>query len=203
MITSDRDRFALYASLALMGTAFAGSYLHVVTAVQSWGQTGWIAYAIAAMPEVTVMIGMRRVMTRSMTPVTWIFLGSAGAFTLGGNLHAAQHTIGGVVAAGWPAWSAVGALIFAGVHASPVAEVKPVPRPVRPRIAAAPLTLARVSEPVGDPEVTTSSVRDALLAQWSPGQPLTREVRSRVMSLTSASESTIKRAAKAIAEETS
>jgi hypothetical protein len=133
----ERDPFTLALAFGLMAAAFAGSYTHVVHAVSDWGQEGWMSYAIAAMPEVTVIIGMRKVLTGTMTSVMWLFLVSAGLFTLAGNLNSSQHSIGGVIAAAWPAWSAVGALIFAGVHSRSRDAVE-APRLPRPRPATSP-----------------------------------------------------------------
>ena len=218
------DPLALWVSYALLVTAFVGSYSHVVEAVSRWGQTGWMAYAIAAMPEATVLIGMRKLLTRSMTPTTWIILISAGAFTLSGNLASAQHTPGGYLAAGWPAWSAIGALVLSGVHSRPEPVVTPVTLAAEVRTATevtfrrgqvrTPVTLAADPEPEArvtarvisadpdpEPEVKVNElgcadpVTLALRSEWTPGSPLTREVRVKVMTLTGVSESTVKRVA--------
>jgi hypothetical protein len=231
----ERDPFTLALAFGLMAAAFAGSYTHVVHAVSDWGQEGWMSYAIAAMPEVTVIIGMRKVLTGTMTSIMWVFLVSAGLFTLAGNLNSSQHSIGGVIAAAWPAWSAVGALIFAGVHSrsrdaveaasqtrtatevtfrrgSTTAAAK-APQahrgtdddesqaklarmtPSRDLVVVTPkaVTATRTADPDTDP------VALALAAAWTPGQPLTREIKMQVMTQAQTSESTVKRTARALA----
>lgn len=250
----ERDLFALIAGYALLAAAFVGSFSHVVASVVKWGQTGWISYAIAAMPEITVIIGMRRVLAGTMNTLTWIFLVTAGAFTLAGNLASAQHSVGGFIAAGWPAWSAVGALVFAEIHSGskvkaesttrtgvqlkiaretvtpgPAEVMAPTPVPtLAPRVKAEVMTptltpkheVTRAKPKVEATEVRAIEVRAiesratrsaegqtlaqqdqvalALLESWAPGDPLTREVKARVIELTGVSETTVKRAAKTL-----
>ena len=112
------DYVTLTAAYALLIVAFYFSYGHVQHAVEAWGQTGQASYGIAAMPEVTVFIGMRKLLAGQASPFVYAVLASAGAFTLAGNLQSAQHSIGGMVAAGWPAYSAITALVLSGVHGS-------------------------------------------------------------------------------------
>lgn len=110
------DVVTLAFSYLLLVVAFAFSYTHVVDAVRAWGQPEIAAYGIAAMPEVTVFIGMRKLLAGQGNRFVFFVLATAGAFTLAGNLHSAQHTLGGFIAAGWPAYSAVTALVLSGVH---------------------------------------------------------------------------------------
>jgi hypothetical protein len=157
----ERDNLALFLSYTLLVVTFGGSYLHVAGAVEAWGQKGWMAYLIAAMPEVTVFLGMRKVMKGSATRVTWFILASGGAFTLAGNLNSAQHTVMGVIAAAWPAWSAISALILSGVHSTDPHDTAPetlipvtqTPLPVTPETwVGRPLTPVTLPDP--EPIVT-------------------------------------------------
>jgi len=118
---AQRDPLTLGVSVLLVVVAFAGSFTHVRETVQAHGQTGWLAWAIAGMPELTVALAMRKIMMGDRGTAVWITGGSAGLFTLAANLAGAEHSAWGFVAAGWPAWSAVGAMLLAGVHAPPVA----------------------------------------------------------------------------------
>lgn len=222
------DVVTLVAAYLLLVVAFAFSYTHVVDAVRAWGQPDVAAYGIAAMPEVTVFIGMRKLLAGQASRFVFFVLASAGAFTLAGNLHSAQHTLGGYVAAGWPAYSAVTALVLSGVHGrkarpiedqaqtatrvtferqsrrttvtppvtqavtprtevivTPTVTPKADPRPVTPK--------ALTSAPAGSPEVTSW-----LRLNWDPTKTLTAEVKHAAMIHTGASESTVKRSARAL-----
>lgn len=104
-----RDPLALGAVL-LTGVAFAGSFVHVQRTVEGHGQAGWLSWAIAAMPELSVLLAVLRVRrdgARQTWP--WIVGGTAAAFTLSANLAQAEASVWGWVVAGWPAWAALGA----------------------------------------------------------------------------------------------
>lgn len=143
------DPWALRAALLLMAIAFAGSFTHVVGAVVAWGQAGWLAYLIAAMPELTVALAMRRIVTGTADRTTWVALASSGAFTLAGNLHGAQHSLGGYLAAAAPAYFAVLALAL-GVHqGEDAAQLEQAAAEVvtEPELVAEPAAVERAEEP--------------------------------------------------------
>jgi hypothetical protein len=108
-----RDPIAVVAAV-LAAAAFAGSFTHVHAVVAGHGQTGWIGYAIAGMPEVTVALVVLKVSRarRTHEPVTWAWTvgTTAACFTVAANLADAEHSVWGYVAAGWPAWSSISAL---------------------------------------------------------------------------------------------
>jgi len=226
------DYVTLVAAYLLLAAAFYFSYAHVVAAVTAWGQEGVAAYGIAAMPEVTVFIGMRKLLAGQATRFVYFVLASAGAFTLAGNLHSAQHSIGGYVAAGWPAYSAITALVLSGVHGSrqPVEKARAsqtrvtferqsatqtvTPQAATPKSEGQTVTL--VAEPVtpkprtADPRPVTPKALPAtgspevtswLRVNWDPSKSLTAEVKHAAMIQTGASESTVKRSARAIKAE--
>ncbi len=98
------------AAVLLAAVAFAGSFVHVQRTVADHGQPGWLSWAIAAMPELSVLLAVLRVRrdgARQAWP--WIVGGTAAGFTLSANLAQAEPTIWGWVVAGWPAWAALGA----------------------------------------------------------------------------------------------
>lgn len=141
------DPWALRAALLLMAIAFAGSFTHVVGAVVAWGQAGWLAYLIAAMPELTVALAMRRIVTGTADRTTWVALASSGAFTLAGNLHGAQHSLGGYLAAAAPAYFAVLALAL-GVHqGGDQLEQAAAAVVTEPELVAEPAAVERAEEP--------------------------------------------------------
>ncbi|WP_158221179.1 DUF2637 domain-containing protein [Kineosporia sp. R_H_3] len=88
-----RDPLAV-AAVLLAVTAFAGSFDHVRTVVADHGQTGWLSWAIAAMPEVSVVLAVLKVRRARSTgePVAWAWVvgGSAAAFTLAANIATAE-----------------------------------------------------------------------------------------------------------------
>lgn len=126
-----RDPLAV-AAVLLAVTAFAGSFDHVRTVVADHGQTGWLSWAIAAMPEVSVMLAVLKVRRARSTgePVAWAWVvgGSAAAFTLAANIATAEPSPWGVVVAAWPAW--------ASISAAGLLEVRPAGDRTRPVMTA-------------------------------------------------------------------
>lgn len=228
--TSDdaTDMVTLWAAYLLLAVAFGFSYSHVVDAVRAWGQPEIAAYGIAAMPEVTVFIGMRKLLAGQGSKFVIFVLATAGAFTLAGNLHSAQHTVGGYVAAGWPAYSAVTALVLSGIHGKKktsvtseqtrtIAEVRigrertTTSAPATPRVSAPRVTPATVTPVVAEvvtPKAITATrtpqgqghdaVTAWLTSNWSPAAPLDKDVKAAAMAATGVSEPTVKRAARAL-----
>jgi hypothetical protein len=126
-----RDPIAA-AAVALAVVAFAGSFTHVRSVVDANGQHGWLAWAIASMPEVSVLLAVLKIRrgrsTGEATTWAWVVGVSAAGFTLSANLATAQHSAWGYVAAAWPAWASVGATGL--IHVSDRAENTPeVPEP--------------------------------------------------------------------------
>ena len=109
--------------------AFAGSFTHVRATVAEHGQGGWISWAIAAMPEITVALCVVKVRRGQGDVAVWSIGASAVAFTLAANLAQAEPSIWGLVAAGWPAWAALTSVRL--IDLSPV-RVQTVNRPVAP-----------------------------------------------------------------------
>lgn len=114
-----------WAALILAVVAFAGSFDHVRQTVSDHGQVGWLSWAIAAMPELMVLLTVYSVKQRQATAWTWVTGGSAVLFTLAANLAQAEPSPWGYVAAGWPAWAAVSAVTLLPSHAKPQATRKP------------------------------------------------------------------------------
>jgi hypothetical protein len=121
-----RDPLALTAVL-LAGVAFAGSFSHVQEQVASHGQVGWLSYAIASMPEISVVLAVlriRRALASGQRDLwAWIVGGTAAGFTLAANLAVSEHTVWGWLAGGWPAWTAIGAAFL--IKMAPGQAVKP------------------------------------------------------------------------------
>lgn len=151
--TPRRDLLAV-AAVVLAAVAFAGSFSHVRSVVAENGQDGWLSWAIAAMPEVSVLLSILKVRRARTTgePTTWAWIvgGSAAAFTVAANLATATPTLWGYVVAVWPAWASIGAagmLEFrpagraskkeqvhkTGRATEPDRERTAPPRPARPR----------------------------------------------------------------------
>jgi len=107
-----RDPLAV-AAVALAAVAFAGSFDHVQATVNAHGQRGWLSYAIASMPEVSVALAVLKVRrargTGEATGWAWLVGVSAAAFTVSANLATAEHSAWGYVVAAWPAWASIGA----------------------------------------------------------------------------------------------
>ena len=124
-------RVMVGASLLLAVTAFGGSFTHVHETVAEHGQSGWISWAIAAMPELMVLLCVMRVREGSADIWTWATAVSAVGFTLAANLAQAEPSWWGFIAAGWPAWAAVASVKLlesgdpAEVAVDPVVDVKP------------------------------------------------------------------------------
>jgi hypothetical protein len=101
------------AALLLAVVAFLGSFSHVQEVVNAHGQHGWISFAIACMPEVSVVLFVLKVRrarrTGEATVWAWIVGTSAAAFTVSANLATAEHSAWGYVVAAWPAWASIGA----------------------------------------------------------------------------------------------
>lgn len=159
-----RDPLAV-AAVLLACVAFAGSFDHVRSVVDSHGQTGWLAWAIAAMPEVSVALAVMKVRrartTGEATGWAWLVGTSAAAFTVSANLATAQANPWGYVAAAWPAWASIGAfgLIEVGggavqVEPEPVleAEVPAEGTSPGPEVLAPALEAAPDPEPVSAPQ---------------------------------------------------
>ena len=169
-------RVMVGASLLLAVTAFGGSFTHVHETVAEHGQSGWISWAIAAMPELMVLLCVMRVREGSADIWTWATAVSAVGFTLAANLAQAEPSWWGFIAAGWPAWAAVASVKLlesgdpAEVTVDPVVEVKPQ---VRRRVKPAP---AVTPSPPGPDPVTPEPIRPHLvqgqddLAEWVKGQ---------------------------------
>ena len=123
-------------AVALVIVTFATSYTHVRETVEAHGQHGWATYAIAAMPELSVLLATRKLLRGDRGRWVWANLVTAGAFTLTANLGLGHWP----EMAAWPAWSAVAALGLLGGHAKvaePVADVA-VKATSRPRKVAPP-----------------------------------------------------------------
>ena len=130
-----RDPLAA-AAVALAVVAFAGSFTHVQEVVSGHGQTGWLSWAIAAMPEVSVLLAVlkvRRARTSGeATGWAWITGVTAAGFTVSANLATAEHSGWGYVAAAWPAWASIGAaglIEMGGGRPEPAPTATPVPAP--------------------------------------------------------------------------
>lgn len=123
-----RDPLALGAVL-LTGVAFAGSFVHVQRTVEGHGQAGWLSWAIAAMPELSVLLAVLRVRRDGARQVwPWIVGGTAATFTLSANLAQAEPSVWGWVVAGWPAWAALGAAALVEIGgATPPRSTRPAP----------------------------------------------------------------------------
>ena len=149
---AQRDYLADGAAIALTCVAFAGSFFTVHAAVMGWGVKGWMAYAIASMPEVTFLIGLKRVFAGTATWFVWLALISAGSFTMIGNVaEHANHVVSWrpwavYMVAVWPAYSVILALGLSTLHRPRPPEAAPAeavtvevkaeatrPRPPRPR----------------------------------------------------------------------
>lgn len=158
-----RDPLAV-AAVVLAVVAFAGSFTHVRETVEQHGQAGWLSFAIAAMPELSVLLAVVKVRRDGVRqPWAWIVGGTAAAFTVAANLAQAEPSVWGLVVAGWPAWAALSAagLIEIG---RPMAAEQPVP--VAP-VLAEPVTDTPVAvvEPMPAPdsaEPPGASVPDVL-----------------------------------------
>ncbi|WP_158220331.1 DUF2637 domain-containing protein [Kineosporia sp. A_224] len=101
------------AAVILAVVAFVGSFDHVRTVVATHGQPGWLAWAIALMPEVSVTLAVLKIRrakrTGEPTAWAWVVGGSAAVFTLAANLATAEATTWGYVVAAWPAWASISA----------------------------------------------------------------------------------------------
>ena len=122
-----RDPLAVAAAV-LAVLAFAGSYQHTHEVVSEHGQTGWIGWATAAMPEAMVGLVVLKISrargTGEATAWAWLVGTSAVAFTVAANLATAERSWWGLVAAGWPAWASISALgLVHRVHAPADAQV--------------------------------------------------------------------------------
>ena len=110
-------------AVGLTVVAFAGSYTHVQEVVDAHGQHGWISWAIASMPEVSVLLSVLKVRRSRNTgeAVAWAWLVgvTSAAFSLSANLATAEHSWWGWIVAGWPAVASVGAAGMIHVGDSP------------------------------------------------------------------------------------
>src|SRR5689334_8593884 len=96
---------------ALAGTAFAGSFSHLVALGQTHGVHGALAYTTAGCVDAIVAMAARerqrdkRTARRHWGVVSWpvVVLCGGVALTLAGNLAMAQHSAWGWVMAGIPA----------------------------------------------------------------------------------------------------
>ena len=156
-----RDPLAMTAVL-LAGVAVAGSFSHVQEQVASHGQTGWLSYAIASMPEISVVLAVLRI-RRSLANGkrdlwAWIVGASAAGFTLAANLAVSEHSAWGWVAGGWPAWTAIGAAFLIKMAPDATGQAKPKPAS-KPAVTAKPKPVEPVTEPDTSAVVRPAHVR--------------------------------------------
>lgn len=141
-------------AVALTVTAFAGSFTHVQHVVSTHGQHGWISYAIAAMPEVSVLLAVLKVRrargTGEAVGWAWLVGVTSAVFTLSANLATAQHDVWGWVVAGWPAIASVGAAGM--IHVADGAEPAPDEPQAPPMALPAPLLPVTTPTPAPEPE---------------------------------------------------
>ena len=108
-----RAKVLRWATIILTIGAFANSYRHGIEWATDHSPTGdapfW-AWAIAALPEVMVVIAVLLAMERLSDPRVWVIGGSGVAWTLWANGAAASPGLSGSVVALSPAWSALLAL---------------------------------------------------------------------------------------------
>lgn len=113
MNQAQRARVLRWATILLTFGAFANSYRHGV----QWAirhspedQEEFWAWAIAALPEVMVLIAVLLAMDRLSDPRVWVIGGTGVGWTLWANGAAAAGGLSGLVVALAPAWSALLAL---------------------------------------------------------------------------------------------
>jgi hypothetical protein len=182
MNRSQRARVLRWATIWLTIGAFANSYRHGIAWVQAHSPVGdepfW-AWAIAALPEVMVVIAVLLAMERLSDPRVWVIGGSGVAWTLWANGAAASPGLSGSVVALSPAWAALLALWSMDHRGDePVQVSRPEPAQVsqtepvslaQKRLTQAPVSQAheplfaahtepvsRISEPVSRPKVNRS-----------------------------------------------
>jgi hypothetical protein len=192
--------------LLLTVVSFAGSYTHCVDFVASNGQTGPLAYVIAAMPEVSVFLCVLAALNGRRGPAVVVVGGSAFAFTMVANGSTASPGVWGMVVALWPAWSAIGALwLSEGGHgvgaADPVRTPQPVtplevvtPQPVTPLEVVTPQPVtpprrrrpqggqagSRVAWAMGQPGVASVG---AIVEEWGVSESTAKRVRREALAL--------------------
>jgi hypothetical protein len=113
MSQSQRALVLRWATILLTFGAFANSYRHGVQwAIQHSpaGQDQFWAWAIAALPEVMVLIAVLLAMNRLSDPRVWVIGGTGVGWTLWANGAAAAPGLSGSVVALAPAWAALLAL---------------------------------------------------------------------------------------------
>lgn len=158
MSRSQRSLVLRWATILLTFGAFANSYRHGVQwAIQHSPaqQEQFWAWAIAALPEVMVLIAVLLAMNRLSDPRVWVIGGSGVGWTLWANGAAAAPGLSGSVVALAPAWSALLAL-WSMDHSDPEPDSGPVHQsPSEPRETAqlvlGPPLLGHSTEPVSGP----------------------------------------------------
>jgi len=163
----------IFGPVVLAAVAFAGSFTHVEATVAQHGQTGWIAWAIAAMPELMVLLCVASVRVGRASPWTWVMGASAVAFTLGANLAQAQASPWGLINAGFPAWAALCSVTLLhgpGATRKPEASRRQVKAQASPPPAAqeAPAAAPEASPGLHSvaPPVTPSGAKDSVIGVW-------------------------------------
>lgn len=181
--------------LLLTVVSFAGSYTHCVDFVASNGQTGPLAYVIAAMPEVSVFLCVLAALNGRRGPAVVVVGGSAFAFTMVANGSTASPGVWGMVVALWPAWSAIGALwLSEGGHGVGAADPVMTPQPVTPLEVVTPQPVtpprrrrpqggqagSRVAWAMGQPGVASVG---AIVEEWGVSESTAKRVRREALAL--------------------
>jgi hypothetical protein len=181
MNVAQRRRIIRWATILLTIGAFANSYRHGV----QWalehspeGQAQFWAWAIAALPEVMVLIGVMLALNRLSDPRAWVIGGTGVAWTLWANGASSAGGLSGMFVALSPAWAALMAL-WAMDHAQDEpAQVEPVSLPGEP------IDPAQQGDGEPEPEPLKTAQNDP---PKPPREPRKRRTVSRSQRLTSGS----------------
>jgi hypothetical protein len=117
-------RLATATTVTLAGSAFAGSFRHVVQTAEAHGQDGWMAYVIAVSVELMAAVSILEIQSRRNHELP--YRGPVATLTLGivmsvaANLACAQPSVWGWVVAGWPS--------VAFIAVALMVETRPRPR---------------------------------------------------------------------------
>ena len=172
MNVAQRRLIIRWATILLTLGAFANSYRHGVQWASKHSpadQAQFWTWAIAALPEVMVLIGVMLALNRLTDPRAWIIGGTGVAGTLWANGASASGGVSGLFVALAPAWAALMAL-WAMDHAKDEpAQAEPLSHPVEPVQPAQAQAQNRPSEP----PKATGSVAQAQ-AQKRPSEPRKR-----------------------------
>ena len=116
------ERIAQGTALALTAAAMVASYAHALATVEDAGQTGPIAWLVAAMPETTVLLALLRLRLGGRGPWAWLALTLGLSGTVVGNLAQATPGALGTAVALSPALFSVACLgmVHLGGSAAPV-----------------------------------------------------------------------------------